>query len=192
MIRGLAHAGAVLREERYVRAAQKAADFLLVEPSRMRKAVCFASARAGRRSTGDFWMIMRFLFRRVLASLVREDARAIGSDHAREVLSGPDGGFFYTDERASDLIVRQMIGSDSPLPSGNGVAAMALLELGQLLKRRGRLLPRSSEQVQSVGQGMSALVEAAYLFVKDQGRLKKLSCAMVSCDRCAVAGELAA
>ena len=40
------------------------------------------------------------------------------------------GGFYFTDDDATDLIVRQKTATDSPLPSGNAVAAMALLELG--------------------------------------------------------------
>ena len=40
-----------------------------------------------------------------------------------------DGGFYFTDKGADDLIVRQKMGSDSPLPSGNAVAAMVMLEM---------------------------------------------------------------
>ena len=34
------------------------------------------------------------------------------------------GAFYFTDKEARDLIVRQKVASDSPLPSGNAVAAM--------------------------------------------------------------------
>src|SRR5437762_14362986 len=34
------------------------------------------------------------------------------------------GGFYFTDRTATELIVRQKTAADSPLPSGNAVAAM--------------------------------------------------------------------
>ena len=46
------------------------------------------------------------------------------------------GGFYFTSADATDLIVRQKVGADSPLPSGNAAAAMALLELGRPTRRK--------------------------------------------------------
>ncbi len=49
------------------------------------------------------------------------------------------GGFYFTDKDATDLVVRQKVATDSPLPSGNAVAVMALLSLGQVDPARGTL-----------------------------------------------------
>ncbi|HEX4054108.1 MAG TPA: DUF255 domain-containing protein [Tepidisphaeraceae bacterium] len=188
MIRGLAHAGSVLREERYVRAAQKAADFLWSSHRDAEGGLLRVSTGRAAKHRG-FLDDYAFLIQALLILSRREDAEQLARIMQERFSSGPDGGFFYTDERASDLIVRQMIGSDSPLPSGNGVAAMALLELGQLQKARDTIAA-FADQVQSVGQGMSALVEAAYLFVKDHGALE--TAAGADRDRAPSPGELAA
>ena len=45
----------------------------------------------------------------------------------RELFGDEDGGFYFSAANAKDLIVRQKISSDSPLPSGNAVAAMVML-----------------------------------------------------------------
>jgi uncharacterized protein YyaL (SSP411 family) len=45
----------------------------------------------------------------------------------------PDGGFFFTGERAERLIHRSKTFDDESMPSGNGVAASVLCRLGYLL-----------------------------------------------------------
>ena len=78
------------------------------------------------------------------------------------------GGFFFTDKSATDLIVRQKTASDSPLPSGNAVAAMVLLELGRVDEAR-RTLAAFAEQLDQHGEGMSSMVQAALLAVRGAG-----------------------
>jgi uncharacterized protein YyaL (SSP411 family) len=46
-----------------------------------------------------------------------------------------EGGFFYTADDHEELIARRKDFQDSPVPSGNGMAAMALLRLGRLTSR---------------------------------------------------------
>jgi uncharacterized protein len=97
-------------------------------------------------------------------------------DHAAELamamidrFGDRDGGaFFYTDRHATDLIVRQKIGSDSPLPSGNAAAAMAMQGLGQAEETR-RTLAAFAEQMSGQGEAMSAMVEAALLYLRQEG-----------------------
>ncbi len=45
------------------------------------------------------------------------------------------GGFYFSDASAKDLIIRQKSATDSPLPSGNAIAALVLLDLDQLRHR---------------------------------------------------------
>jgi uncharacterized protein YyaL (SSP411 family) len=65
-------------------------------------------------------------------------------DRARELMDAAitrfwderPGGFFYTASEAERLFVRPKEALDHPLPSGNGMAALALLHLGELTGER--------------------------------------------------------
>ena len=83
----------------------------------------------------------------------------------KEFGDGEFGGFYFTQKEATDLIVRQKTATDSPLPSGNAVAAMVLLDIGQLAERAGTLA-LFAQQVESHGEGMSAMVQAALLYLR--------------------------
>jgi hypothetical protein len=75
------------------------------------------------------------------------------------------GGFFFTGAGAADLVVRQKVGTDSPLPSGNAVAVMALLALGQADPARAGLAA-FAQSMQQHGEGMSAMVQAVAIFLE--------------------------
>jgi uncharacterized protein YyaL (SSP411 family) len=153
MIRGLAHAAEVLSEPKYLKAAEKCADYLL--------------GAKKPRLLDDF----AFLTWALLALPTRRQA---ASDLAAEMLrrfSAPEGGLYFSDESADDLIVRQMIGTDSPLPSGNGAAAMAFMQLGDF-DSAAAIISAFAGQMADAGEGMSALVQATMLYVRGRGNLK--------------------
>ncbi|MGA2440394.1 MAG: DUF255 domain-containing protein [Tepidisphaeraceae bacterium] len=172
MIRGLAHAGTVLKEQRYLKAAQACADFLLGAHRDAQGGLLRVSAGAAAKQPA-FLDDYAFLIQALLA-LPGAEYRAKAIELAKIMLdrfsAGAEGGFFYTDEQATDLIVRQMVGSDSPLPSGNGVAAMALLELGDW-KAAQATISAFAGQMEGAGEGMSALVQAAMLHLRDRGEI---------------------
>jgi uncharacterized protein len=152
MIRGLAHAGAILSEPKYSSAATTCADAIF---SRIAKDRAFLD---------DYAFLSHAMFSLNRRGQAEELARII----KREFSAGPDGGFFFTDARATDLIARQMIGTDSPLPSGNGVAAIVLAELGDLDSARSTLSAFAA-QMDSAGESMSTLLQAALLYVRARG-----------------------
>ncbi len=188
MIRGLVHAGSALHEERYVQAAQTAAEFLLSNHRDADGGLLRVSTGGAAKHRG-FLDDYAFLVRALLDLSRRDDAEQLARLMQLRFSAGPDGGFFYTDERATDLIVRQMIGTDSPLPSGNGVAAMTLVELGQLQESRNTIAAFAG-QMQSAGEAMGALAQAAYLYVKDHGAFETAGAA--DGDRAPSPAELAA
>src|SRR5258706_15195624 len=59
-------------------------------------------------------------------------AREIATQMQDRFLDRQGGGFYFTAKGADDLIVRQKVASDSPLPSGNAVAAMVMRQLGMV------------------------------------------------------------
>ena len=81
-----------------------------------------------------------------------------------------DGGFFFTERNADELIVRQKVASDSPLPSGNAIAAMVMVELGDRETAK-RTLAIFANQLSQQGEGMSAMIGAAMEYVRQHGPL---------------------
>jgi uncharacterized protein YyaL (SSP411 family) len=80
-------------------------------------------------------------------------------------------GYFFTELAARDLIVRQKTGTDSPLPSGNGVAAAVLLATGRTDAARGTIAAFAAA-IEAQGESMSAMINAALECVDEYGPLK--------------------
>ncbi|MGD2059250.1 MAG: thioredoxin domain-containing protein [Acidimicrobiia bacterium] len=137
-IRALAEAGANLGEHRYLDLARAAAGFaldhLVVEGELMR------SWREGQTSVPGFLddhaglaVGLYTLYAASGEERWYEEAIALTSHLDR--FARPGGGFYTTSKRAEDLVKRPTDVSDNPLPSGNALAAEALL-LGSLYTGR--------------------------------------------------------
>ena len=182
MIRAFAHAGLVLEQPAYVVAAVRAAEFLLenhLRPGgvllRTSGGVKTASPPA-REPIGGFLDDYSF-FAQALLALAKADDPPRWTGHAKQMTAQmlarfgeADGarGFFFTDAAATDLIVRQKTGTDSPLPSGNAVATMVLTEMGQDTAAAGTL-KTFAQALSAQGEAMSAMVQAALLLVQKSG-----------------------
>jgi len=186
MIRAFAYAGQILREQRYIEAAAKAATFLLqnhrtedrglIRTSRQMDVAQPPPAVSSRKIAG-FIDDYAFLAQALIA-LGDATAKSTWKDHAKVIATmmlkkfgDPNrGGFFFSEESAQDLIIRQKTASDSPLPSGNATAAIAMLELNQPELTR-NVLKVFARQLRDQTEGVSALVEAAALYVRQHGAL---------------------
>jgi uncharacterized protein len=170
MIRALAFAGKELQEPRYSKAAGAAADFLL-ERHADGSGGLMRTSRGGSAKYAGFLDDYAFLIQALLAmgdEKHRADAHRL-ADVMKQRFGDPDGGgFYFTDSRSSELIVRQKVASDSPLPSGNAIAASALLELGDTEGAR-NVLTEFAGAMNSNGEGMSSMVQAAGEYVRRQG-----------------------
>ncbi len=170
MIRGLADAGRILKNERYVAAAAKAADFIL---DKLRT----KDGRLLRTYAGDQAKLNAYLddyafFVDGLIALHRASSadKATGEkrwlDTARQLtdkmieLHGDarDGGFFFTSGDHESLIARSKGPSDGALPSGNSVAADNLVYLGAALKE-----PKYLEQAEKTITARGAMLRNAPL-----------------------------
>jgi uncharacterized protein YyaL (SSP411 family) len=172
MIRAMAFAGKVLGEKKYVEAAGKAAEFLWAR-HRHPGGGLWRTSRDG--VTKHFAFLDDYAF---LAQAYVELRDATGDEkwlsRAREIatqmqerfLDRQNGGFYFTAKGQDDLIVRQKVASDSPLPSGNAVAAMVMLRLGMVDVARDTLKV-FAQQMELNGEGMSSMVEAAIFYLKD-------------------------
>jgi hypothetical protein len=179
MIRALAYGSRVLKEPRYAAAAEKAANFLLTQ-HRMPDGGLFRTSREGAPKYAAFLDDYAFLIQALIELRDLEgpddwDKPAIAladlMQQKFEDRQGGRGGFYFTQEGAADLIVRQKTASDSPLPSGNAVAAMALLALDRA-PVAGRVLEVFAGQLRRGAEGMSSMLQAAYLYVSERGPLE--------------------
>lgn len=137
MIEAYARGFAVLGDPRYRRAAERAANFALENL---------------RRADGGLWRVHRLGTSRQVAYLDDyaflahgltalhratgegrwlQAARELSAEMVARFWDQAAGGFFFT-EADNALIVRSKFAQDSALPSGNAVAAHALLDLAEL------------------------------------------------------------
>ena len=185
MIRALAYGGRVLQDQRYLDSAATAADFLLKHhldrdgnlyrtsrPDTAPSPLAIAAKYNG--FIDDYAFLAQALLELHVAAgdqKWKDAASSLVASMKLKFAGEREGGFFFTDQNASDLIVRQKVGSDSPLPSGNAVAAIALLELDHRDDAR-RTIEAFAGQIEQNAESMSALVQTAMQYVRRFGELK--------------------
>ena len=138
MIRGLAIAARALQDETLATAAAEALDFIrcnMVIEGRLR-----ATCKDGRARFNAYLDDYAFLLDATIELLqARWDTGHLEfatwlADRLRDDFTDAEhGGFFFTAADHEQLIHRSKPMSDEALPSGNGVAALALNRLGHLL-----------------------------------------------------------
>jgi uncharacterized protein YyaL (SSP411 family) len=137
MISSMAYGGAVLGEQKYVTAAEKAADFVLSTLRKNGRLMRYYrdGQVTGRGFLDDYSFLMLGLLDLYEATF---DARWLAeakklAGQMTELFGDESGGlFFLSGKDAEKLIVRNRPSYDGAVPSGNSVAALALLRLGQL------------------------------------------------------------
>ncbi|MFQ5732092.1 MAG: thioredoxin domain-containing protein [Planctomycetaceae bacterium] len=141
MIRAFAHAGQVLKEPKYVKVAEKAAKFILVnlrdDKKRLKR-----TWRKGTAKLNAYVDDYAFLVAGLLAlhDATGDDkwlnaAQSLTDDQIRDYWSKVGGGFFFTPRYHEELIVRTRPAYDAVEPSGNSVSIRNLI---QLAKRTGK------------------------------------------------------
>jgi uncharacterized protein YyaL (SSP411 family) len=134
MITGMARAARVMRRRDWLRAAQRAMDF--VRGALWQDGRLLATWRDGRAHLNAYLDDYAFLLQAAL-ELLQAEFRASDLEFAgqlAEVLltqfeDGGSGGFFFTGNNHETLIQRPKTGHDNATPSGNGIAAYALQRL---------------------------------------------------------------
>ncbi len=145
MIDALARAGAALDEPRYVAAAERAAEFILGK-LRREDGRLLHTWRDGQAKLDayldDYASLANSLVTLYEATgnerWIDESVRLV--DVMLDKFADPaGGGFFYTASDHEQLLTRTKELTDSSVPSGNALAATALLRLGKLLGRNAYL-----------------------------------------------------
>jgi hypothetical protein len=137
MIRGMAHAGRVLGREEYIDSALRAALFIKTRLWRDHRLL--ASHKDGKSHLNAYLDDYAFLLDSLLELLqARWDneiyawALEIADALIVNFEDNNNGGFFFTSHDHEQLIQRLKTYNDEAIPSGNGVAVMALNRLGYL------------------------------------------------------------
>jgi uncharacterized protein YyaL (SSP411 family) len=141
MIRGLADCGRILKEPRYLRAAEACAEFLLARMTtpdgRLFRTYGQGSAKLNA-YVGDYAFVIDGLIGLHRASgdgrwLAR--AEKLMESQIELFWDDASGGFFFTSHDHESLLARAKEISDSAEPAGNSVSAQNLLYLASALSR---------------------------------------------------------
>jgi len=169
MIRALAYGGNVLSDSAYLAAAERAADWLLAH-HRDPAGALVHSSRDGKTKPAvfldDYAMLIQALLSLEAAgnSARRDQAEELADRMLKAFGGSPSGALYFTGPDTPDLAVRQIVGSDSPLPSGNAVAASALIAMGRP-EAAWDVIRAFAGSLAHGGDGMAALLRAAWLYV---------------------------
>ncbi len=168
MIYGLAVVSRELDEPRYRDAAIHAADFLFREHTQDDLHFIRTSRDGAKQKQHAFLddyasICLALLELHATTRDVRwkQEAKRVAR-RMLERFGDASGPLCFTIANQPDMVLRQQIGSDSPLPSGNAMAAIALDELGQT-DRAKSIIAGFADMTRRYPQSMSAMLRATML-----------------------------
>ncbi len=151
-IGGLADAGRILKEPRYIEAATQAAEFVLtklrIADGRLKRTYSAGEARLNA-YVNDYAFVVDGLLRLHRASGDKRWLTAAGELTDKQIELFADeagGGFYFTSKDHEALLARGKEIVDTAVPSGNSVSADNLVRLALLLDRP-EYLPRASKTI---------------------------------------------
>lgn len=165
MISAMAQAASVLGEEKYATAARAAVEFILTalrdDDGRLRHA--FKDGRARFNGYLDDYVCLIDGLVELYQATFDESLIASAVDLAARVFEqfgDEHGGFFYTSSDHEELITRSKDSQDNAVPSGNGMAAWALLRLSRLTSDR-RIEEQATKTLETVSGQMEKMAMAS-------------------------------
>jgi uncharacterized protein YyaL (SSP411 family) len=158
MISSLAYGGAVLGEQKYIDSARRCAEFIL---STLRKdgrlMRYYRNGQVIEKAFLDDYafmtMAMLDLYEATFDAKWLIEAKRLSEKMIELFADREEGGFFLTGKDGEKLITRTKPNSDGAIPSGNSIAALALLKLGRLTmnqhftKQANKVLESFSQQL---------------------------------------------
>ena len=171
MISSLAYGGAILQEEKYLEAAKNSAQFILNTLHKNRRLMRYY--RDGHTVEKAFLDDYAFLIMGLLdlyeATFDAQwliEAEKLSQEMVRLFSDNEHGGFFLTGKDSEKLIARTKPGTDGVIPSGNSIAALSLLKLGNLTMKQDfteqgtKTLEAFSRQLEQSPTSSSAMLTA--------------------------------
>jgi uncharacterized protein YyaL (SSP411 family) len=176
MISSMAYGGAVLKEEKYIRAAEQAAKFTLNALHKKNRLMRYY--RQGHDVELAFLDDYAFTIMGLLdlygASFETKwliDAKMLAEEMIKLFADNEQGGFFLTGTDSEKLITRIKPSTDGVIPSGNSAAAFALLKLGKLTMNQhfteqgGKVLESFSRQLKQSPACSSEMLSALNFWI---------------------------
>jgi uncharacterized protein YyaL (SSP411 family) len=167
MIAAFAQAAQVLDHPAYAEAAARAADYLLTRmraaDGRLLRTASSGSAPKLNAYLEDYAFLIDALLQLYEATFAPRwiaAARELTDIMIAQFADKQGTGFFFTGEDHEALIARVKDLNDSSIPSGNSLAATALLRLGKLLGDKGYL-----EEAEATLKGAVGLMESSSMAV---------------------------
>lgn len=171
MISSLAQGGVVLYEPKYVDAAEKATDFVLSTlrtDARLRR--YYRNGKAVEQGVLDDYAFMTMglldLYEATFNTKWLIEAKKLTNEMMELFGDGKGGGFYLTGKDSERLIMRSLPAYDGAIPSGNSIAALALLKLGHFTmeqrfpERAQHLLETFSSRLEQSPMSLSAMLTA--------------------------------
>jgi uncharacterized protein len=153
-IGGLADAGRILKEPRYIEAATQAAEFVLTklraDDGRLKRTYSAGEARLNA-YVNDYAFVVDGLLRLHAATGDKRWLTAASELTDKQIELFADeaaGGFYFTSKDHEALLARGKEVVDTAIPAGNSVSADNLVRLAVLLERP-EYLPRASKTILS-------------------------------------------
>lgn len=138
MIKGMSVAGRIFDKSEYIHSAQQSLDF--IHSTLWSENGLLATHKAGSSQLRAYLDDYAFLLDAIIELLQAqwnpshlEFASQLAEYLLTEFEDTENGGFYFTGHQHETLILRQKNYADDAMPSGNGIAAIALLKLGYLL-----------------------------------------------------------
>jgi len=171
MISSLAYGGVVLEEPKYMEAAKRAAEFVLGTLRRNGRLMRYyrKGEVVGQGFLDDYafmTMALEDLYEATFDAKWLIEANKLAEEMIELFADDDGGGYFLTGKDSEKLIARTKPDSDGAVPSGNSVAALALLKLGRLTgnqtftKRGTRTLEAFSAQLEKSPAYSTAMLTA--------------------------------
>ncbi len=173
MLGAIARAGAVLNEESYLAAAERNLGFIQSKLWDAPNKTLFHRWRDGERDSVQLLDAYAFLldgtlhlYESTLEARHLEFALALAETMTAKFYDPKEGGFFQSTEGSKDLILRVKEDYDGAEPSGNSVAALALLKLAALTddkpmrERAEKTIRQSAAKLQRLPEALPYLLTA--------------------------------
>jgi uncharacterized protein YyaL (SSP411 family) len=177
MIEAMARAGVILKQASYVSAAEKAAQFIIDKISRKDRRLLHTWRKG--KATLDAYLDDYANFTAALITLYEstfnerwiEKAAQLADTMLQHFEDKQRGGFFFTADDHEELIARNKDLHDASVPSGNAMAATALIRLGKLtgkthyLEAAGRTLATGTPVMERTPTGAGQMLIALDLWL---------------------------
>ena len=159
MIYAMARTGRLLKQPGYIESAQRALDFLRGKLWRDGRLLVTTKDQQAKLNAylDDYVFVIYGVLELLQAHWRTEDLQfaialmEVVLDHFEDK---EHGGFFFTSDDHESLLYRPRTGADDSTPSGNGIAAQVLLQLGHLINEP-RYLTAAKRTLKTFGEELN-------------------------------------